>query len=173
VNVGGNITSSPSLPRGSDFLFVGTDDSRLLALNPTTLATLATFTVSPADGPVKGFPVLASKASPFTIVFSTNGNVSEVTYSGGVTFTSVWKTPITAPSTPITSTDVAAVYVGGGDGKIHELNLGTGVDQKQRLVDAGTTVGDPSLDLFQSCGGSNCVIAGSTDGRVYAFTFPF
>jgi len=54
--------------------------------------------------------------------------------------------------------------------KIHELDLATGVDGKQRLLNtsAGVTVGDVSIDTSLSY-----VIASATDGRVYAFTFPF
>ncbi|HEX2712675.1 MAG TPA: DNRLRE domain-containing protein, partial [Candidatus Acidoferrales bacterium] len=60
VNLGGDIDSSPTLDRASQFVLVGTNSGSLLAINPTTLATVATFTPTPADGPVKGFPVLAS-----------------------------------------------------------------------------------------------------------------
>ncbi|MGH9775236.1 MAG: DNRLRE domain-containing protein [Candidatus Acidiferrales bacterium] len=167
ANLGGNIDSSPTLTEGGQFVFVGTNNGTLFAINRSTLATVASFTPGPADGPIKGFPVLLTRVSPFTIVFSTNGNVNAVTFDG-TTFTSLWKTPIAAPSTAIAAPGLNTIYVGSSDGKIHELNSTTGVDGKQRIVDTAATVGDPALDLFL-----NRVIVGSTDGRVYAFTFPF
>jgi outer membrane protein assembly factor BamB len=167
VNLGGDIDSAPSLPLLSDFVFVGANGGTLYAINPATLATVASFTPAPANGAIKGFPVVLGVALPYTIIFSTNGNVNAVSFDG-VAFTFLWKTPITAPSTPISAPGLTTVYVGSSDGKIHELDLTTGADNKQRIVDTGATVGDPSLDVVL-----NRIIVGSTDGRVYAFTFPF
>jgi outer membrane protein assembly factor BamB len=167
VNLGGNIDSAPSLPFLGDFVFVGANSGTLYAINPTTLATVASFTPAPVNGAIKGFPVVLGAALPYTIIFSTNGNVNAVSFNGA-TFTSLWKTPITAPSTPISAPGLTTVYVSSSDGKIHELDLITGADSKQRIVDTGATVGDPSLDVVLKR-----IIVGSTDGRVYAFTFPF
>jgi outer membrane protein assembly factor BamB len=167
VNLGGDIDSAPSVPILGDFVFVGANSGTLYAIDPATLATVASFTPAPADGAIKGFPVVLGAALPYTIIFSTNGNVNAVSFDGA-TFTPLWKTPISAPSTPISAPGLTTVYVGSSDGKIHELDLTTGADNKQRIVDTSATVGDPSLDVAL-----NRIIVGSTDGRVYAFTFPF
>jgi len=60
------------------------------------------------------------------------------------------------------------VYVGGGDGKIHELDLATGVDGKQRLLNTSVTVGDVGIDTVLSL-----ALASASDGRCYAFAIPF
>jgi hypothetical protein len=63
---------------------------------------------------------------------------------------------------------LSKVYVGGGDGKIHELDLATGVDGKQRLLNPTATVGDVGIDVTLSY-----VMASASDGRIYAFAYPF
>ncbi len=72
------------------------------------------------------------------------------------------------PSAPLTFFGINRVYVGGGDGKIHELDVNTGVDGKQRLLNTSVTVGDVGIDLVL-----NHVLASASDGRSYAFAIPF
>ena len=176
----GPIDYSPTLAPQSDILFASVNGGSLLAIDPVTGTTLGS--VSPGDGGLKGSVAVATTTLPYTVVFSTSTKVWAYkfactpianvcsTVTGG-TFTLLWGgTAITTPSTPLTFPPMTKVYVGGGDGKIHELDLATGVDGKQRLLNtsAGVTVGDVSIDTSLSY-----VIASATDGRVYAFTFPF
>lgn len=74
------------------------------------------------------------------------------------------------PSAPIGFSDIGRIYVGAGDGKLHELSIDSGADLHQRIVDpmGATTVGDPSLDVVLSQ-----VYVAASDGRVYAFAYPF
>lgn len=171
---------SPTLAPGSDILFVSVNGGSLLAIDPSSGATMAS--ISPGDGGLKSSAAVASNSLPYTVVFSTSTKVWAYQFAcvptpnvclpgGGGTFTLLWGgTAITTPSTPLTFYPLTTVYVGGGDGKIHELSLTTGVDAKQRLLNpsAGVTVGDVSIDTTLSY-----VIAAATDGRIYAFKFPF
>jgi len=176
----GPIDYSPTLAPQSDILFASVNGGSLFAIDPVTGTTLAS--LNPGDGGLKGSVAVANTVLPYTVVFSTSTKVWAYkfactpiatvcsTVTGG-TFTLLWGgTAITTPSTPLTFYPLTKVYVGGGDGKIHELDLATGVDGKQRLLNTsvGVTVGDVSIDTSLSY-----VIASATDGRVYAFTFPF
>jgi len=176
----GPIDYSPTLAPQSDILFASVNGGSLFAIDPVTGTTLAS--LNPGDGGLKGSVAVATNLLPYTVVFSTSTKVWAYqfactpvvnvcsTVTGG-TFTLLWGgTAITTPSTPLTFPPLTKVYVGGGDGEIHELDLVTGVDGKQRLLNpsAGVTVGDVSIDTSLSY-----VIASATDGRVYAFTYPF
>jgi len=176
----GPIDYSPTLAPSSDILFVSVSGGSLLAIDPSSGATMAS--VNPGDGGLKSSAAVATTVLPYTVVFSTSTKVWAYKFAcvpipnvclpgGGGTFTLVWGgTAITSPSAPLTYSSLTKVYVGGGDGKIHELDLATGVDGKQRVLNSsvGVTVGDVSIDTTLSY-----VIASATDGRVYAFRFPF
>lgn len=176
----GPIDYSPTLAPNSDILFVSVNGGSLLAIDPTSGATLGS--INPGDGGLKSSAAVVGTVLPYTVVFSTSTKVwayqfacvptPNVCLPGvGGTFSLTWGgTSISTPSTPLTFTPMTKVYVGGGDGKIHELDLATGVDAKQRVLNpsAGVTVGDVSIDTTLSY-----VIAAATDGRIYAFKFPF
>lgn len=176
----GPIDYSPTLAPNSDILFVSVNGGSLLAIDPVSGGTYAS--INPGDGGLKSSAAVATNLLPYTVVFSTSTKVwayqfacvptPNVCLPGGTgTFTPVWGgTSISTPSTPLTFFPLTKVYVGGGDGKIHELDVATGVDGKQRVLNptAGVTVGDVSIDTTLSY-----VIAAATDGRIYAFKFPF
>src|SRR6185312_12392438 len=111
----------------------------------TQLAT----TAGVGDGAIKGFPVVATTASPYTIIVSTTGKVTAYSFpTGGSSFTQLWSTTMGCnPSSPLTvpglldASSNPVVYVGCSDGKLHELLLSTGADEttSARVVD--TTAG--------------------------------
>ena len=165
----GDIDSGPSETQSSDVLFVGNNAGVLYAINPLTGATLASF--NGGDGAVRGYPAIATNSSPYTVIFSGSTKVQAVNFNtSNSTFTSLWSTAVSGPSAPLAFPTLPNVYVGGSDGKVHELNLFTGVDQKQRVLDplAGVTVGDIGIDVTLSR-----VFASATDGHGYAFGYPF
>ncbi|MGH9747767.1 MAG: hypothetical protein ACRD59_16860, partial [Candidatus Acidiferrales bacterium] len=86
------------------------------------------------------------------------------------TFASLWNTTISGPSAPIGFTGSSKVYVGSSDGKVHELDIVTGVDGKQRSANTGQPgiVGDPALDVILSR-----IYISTNDQRAYGFVFPF
>jgi len=166
---------SPSLTTGSDVLFVSVSGGSLTAIDPVTGVTFGS--VNPGDGGLHSSAAIASQNSPYTVVFNSNSKVWAYQFScatnpclaGGGTFTLLWGgIAINNPSAPFTFVGLSKVYVGGGDGKIHELDLTTGVDGKQRLLNTSATVGDVGIDVTLSY-----VMASASDGRIYAFAFPF
>ncbi len=176
----GPIDYSPTLAPNSDILFVSVNGGSLLAIDPSSGATLGS--INPGDGGLKSSAAVATTTLPYTVVFSTSTKVWAYQFAcvptpnvclpgGGGTFNLIWGgTAIPTPSAPLTFFPLTKVYVGGGDGKIHELDLATGADGKQRVLNpsTGVTVGDVSIDTTLSY-----VIAAATDGRIYAFQFPF
>ncbi len=171
----GPIDYSPTLAPQSDVLFVSVNGGALTAIDPITGSTLGS--INPGDGGVKNSAAVATSVMPYTVVFTTNTQVWSYQFScvtnpclpGGGTFTKLWGgTAVNNPSAPLTYFGLTKVYVGGGDGKIHELNLSTGVDAKQRLLNTSVTVGDVGIDTVLSL-----ALASASDGRCYAFAIPF
>jgi len=164
-----DIDGSPTLTPFGDVLFVGNNPGTLFAINPATGATLASF--DSGDGAITGFPVVINFTSPYTVVFSSATLVQAVRFNAASkTFSLLWSTPISSPSTPIGFSGLSTIYVGSNDGSIHELDLATGADNKQRDCNTGQPgiVGDPSLDVVMSR-----IYVSTTDQRMYAFVFPF
>ena len=76
----------------------------------------------------------------------------------------LWKTAVTAPSTPL---PMDKLYVGSSDGKVHQLNLTTGVDEKQFTVGSGAyQVGDVSSET------GNEIFVPTTEGTLYKLPVP-
>jgi hypothetical protein len=188
----GDVDASPTLTREAKVVFVGNEFGRLYAMSPTlvsgpavpTITELGTpFLDSSADsaGLVKGSPLVLGTNSPFTIVYSRNVTVHAVSFDSGTnTFTTLWNRTMPGPcnvSSPIGFFGFSKLYVGCSDGRLYELNLADGTTSKTRNVNtAGVTVGEPSLSLNEIAGviqANGTVIVGATDGRIYAFAFPF
>jgi hypothetical protein len=167
----GDTDSSPTLTAQGEVLFVGNNAGTVFAINPANGVTLASFLG--ADGAIRGFPAVVTLNSPFQIVFSGSTKVHLIrfdTLTNTFTGTGGWATAIASPSTPLGFAGLSKVYVGSTDGMIHELNLSTGADGKQRTVNLGLpgVVGDPSVDVSLSL-----IYVSATDQRIYAFAFPF
>ena len=176
-----DVDTDPTLTFSSDVLFVANNgnthpaatcvagNSILYAINPVTGATLASFNTG--DGSLVSYPVVLGSSSPYTILFSGATQVHAVSFDKGTnTFTPLWATTVTVPSAPISFTGLGLVFVGSNDGKIHELNLGTGADVKDEVANTGQPgfVGDPSLDVQLSR-----IYVSTTDQRAYGFAYPF
>jgi len=164
-----DIDSSPTMTPQAELLVVGNNDGTLYAIDPMNGQVLASYQT--ADGPIRGYPLVANFTPPFQIVVSGSSKVQMVTFDLRThTFTPNWSTKILRPSAPIGFADIGRVYVGSADGKLHELVLATGNDTNQRVVNPveSVTVGDPSLDVVLSR-----IYVSASDGRVYAFSYPF
>jgi hypothetical protein len=165
----GDTDTDPTLSIPGDVLFLANNAGTIFAINPTTAATLQS--VAGGDGAIISFPIVLGLTSPYTVIFSGQTAVHAMKYDKTAnTFTSLWSTTITTPSAPIGFTGGAKVYVGSGDGKIHELDVVTGVDGKQRTANTGQPgiVGDPALDVVLSR-----IYISTNDQRAYGFVFPF
>lgn len=165
----GDIDSSPVLTPDESILFVGNNVGTVYAIDPSTGTVLASF--AGGDGAVVDYPLVVGFSSPYTVVFSGATGVHALSYNATAkTFTPLWNTTINTPSAPIAVTGLTDVYVGSNDGTIHELDIGTGNDMRNEIVNTGQPgfVGNPSLDLSLMR-----VYVSTTDQRMYAFPFPF
>ena len=165
----GDIDSSPMLTPDGSTLFVGTDAGTVYAINTST-ATVIT-SIAGGDGEVVGYPLLVGVSSPYTVVFSGTADVHGLTYNSSTqTFTANWETAVTTPSAPIGVYGLTDLYVGSGDGKIHELNISTGADIRDIVANTGQPgiVGDPGLDISLMH-----IYVSTSDQRMYSFTFPY
>lgn len=165
----GDIDSSPVLTPDEAILFVGTNAGTLYAID-TSSATVITSTAG-GDGSIIDYPAVINFSSPYSLVFSGTADVHGLTYDAAAkTFTAVWKTPVTTPSAPIGVFGLTDIFVGSGDGTIHELNVNTGVDVRDVVANTGQPgiVGDPSLDVSLMR-----IYASTNDQRMYSFPFPF
>jgi len=76
----------------------------------------------------------------------------------------LWKRAVTGASTPLV---MDKVYVGASDGKIHQIDPVTGIDEKQFTVGDGlSTVGSPSTE-----DGSQLFV-GTAAGALYKVPLP-
>jgi outer membrane protein assembly factor BamB len=111
--------------------------------------------------------------TPDTIVFSRTATVHSVNFNG-TTFSANWTvTPTGAPagiSGPVDDGGTPdRLYVGGSDGKVHQLDASTGTDQKQIPVAATTpTLGEPTFNVD-----TNAIYIGATNGNIYTLPVPF
>ena len=113
-----------------------------------------------------------AQSSWYQVVSSTG------TFNPSVSFTKPWDAAIAsfevALTTPIVSPPVDDganhLYIGGSDGKVHQLDVATGTDQKQVTIPGtGTpTVGAPVFDFVRGA-----IYVGASDGHVYSFATPF
>jgi len=76
----------------------------------------------------------------------------------------VWKQPVAGASSPLV---LESLWVGSSDGKLHQLNLTSGVDEKQVTIGDGTaTVGDVSTENGTE------LFVGTTAGTLYKLPLP-
>jgi len=177
----GDTDASATLAFASDVVFVGTNGNLisgstctagngiLYAINPATGHMVTSYTAG--DGAIASFPVVLNTAPPYTIIFSGASAVHAVSYDPtGPTFTDLWDTTISVPSAPLSYTGLSDVFVGSADGKIHELDVTSGTDLKDVVVDTGTpgVVGDPALDIVLSN-----IYVSTSDQRAFGFAYPF
>jgi outer membrane protein assembly factor BamB len=92
------------------------------------------------------------------------------TASGVTTATRSWSTAVPNPTGAFlyVKDGRSYVYVGGSDGKVHELDVTTGVDQKQVSLGTAQLIGTPTVDST-----SARLHVGTQDGRVCAYPVPF
>lgn len=165
----GDIDSSPVLTPDGTVLFVGNDAGTIYAINTATAAVITS--IAGGDGEIVSYPLLVGLSSPYTVVFSGTADVHGLTYNSSTqTFTANWATAVTTPSAPIGVYGLTDIYVGSGDGEIHELNINTGADIRDIVANTGQpgVVGDPGLDISLMH-----IYVSTNDQRMYSFTFPY
>lgn len=176
----GDTDSSPTFSDNGSILFLGTNAGAIYAINPATGQPFsASSNFASGDGPIIGYPAVTTSTYPYDIVvFSGATAVHAVKYNYVTnSFSTAWATPVTilVPSAPVTYTGLGKVYVGGNDGMIHEIDLASGKDDFDVIInlDNGYNnepafVGNPSLDLSLMR-----VYVATNDQRAYSFNIPF
>ena len=183
INLGGNLDTSPSLLPDNSAVLVARSTSVYVfdavvtdAGPPVTPHLIASRSI---PGIIKGFPVIVTNVSPYDIIVSTTNNrLFDLRYTPSTSsLSNPWgrgvcinvSGPLGVPGLTDTNGQLV-VMLGCGDGKLYEYFVSTGLVDNTRIVDpaAGVIVGTPTLDVV-----SNKAIVGASDGRVYAFTFPF
>lgn len=161
VNLG-NISGSPVLRGGR--VYVGNDLGEVKSVRAADGLDVRTHAIG--DGPVRGF-VFPDRANGDVYV-STNGFVSRLT-DNGAAWVPQWSVAVPNPSPPLHWPGTTNVYVGGGDGRLYQIQTGSGAVTSIPLDDdpASFGVGAPSLDV-----GFNLVHVGSVRGTFYAVQVP-
>src|SRR5436309_3015304 len=182
----GDIDSAPNGSADGSVVYVGTNGGTINAiktgasytgLDPAgSIVTYTPVSTAPCNctgaGTVK-MPWWLSFSMPDTIIFSRNATVHSVSFNGTTTFTPNWTViPTGAPTSvsgPVDDGVNHYIYVGGSDGKVHQLDLtSNGSDTKQLPVSASTpTLGEPTFNMDL-----NLLYVGGTDGRTYTFQVP-
>lgn len=165
----GDIDSSPVLTPDESILFVGNNAGTIYAINTASATVIAS--IAGGDGAIVDYPAIVGFASPYSIYFSGTAAAHGLTFNATTkTFAANWSTTVTAPSAPIAVFGLNDVYVGSGDGMIHELNATTGADTRDIVANIGQpgVIGDPSLDVTLMH-----IYVSTNDQRMYSFPFPF
>jgi outer membrane protein assembly factor BamB len=163
----GHLQSSPTLSYDETTLYVGNTTGSLYAINLNTVA-LKWTTPSALGSALTGY-VWEDASIAGRLYFTTaNGNVWCLQDPGAGLppnpVTPVWKRAVAGASTPLL---IDKLYAGSTDGKIHQIDPSTGVDEKQFTVGDGTsTVGTPSTE------DSAQLFVGTTAGTIYKIPLP-
>jgi outer membrane protein assembly factor BamB len=163
----GHLQSSPTLTYDETTLYVGNTTGNLYAINLNTVA--LKWTAPSALGSALIGYVWEDTSTSGRLYFTTaNGNVWCLQDPGAGlppnAASPVWKRAVAGASTPVL---IDRLYVGSTDGKVHQIDPTTGVDQKQFTVGDGTsTVGTPSTE------DSTQIFVGTSAGTLYKIPLP-
>ena len=158
----GDIDASPVLFNGR--LYVGTNASKVYAIDAASGNDVRPTPFDCGDGPVKGFifPDFSSTA----LYLSTTNRVWSLS-DDGPSASETWRVnTIPAPSTPLLKPGEPFLYVGSSDGSLYELDLSGGPPPSITpilLGDGTAAIGSPSLDVT-----NQMIYVGSEGGAVYA-----
>jgi outer membrane protein assembly factor BamB len=172
----GHLQSSPSLSSDANAstVYVGNTTGRLYAIDAGTLTQKWPGVVN-LGAAVTGYLWDDGAVLPRLYFTTADGNVWCLQDPGAGSTPNpaspVWKRAVAGASAPLVLVDSNyvpyALYVGSSDGKAHEIDPGTGIDQKQFTVGDGTaTVGTPSTE------DGTQLFVGTTAGTLYAIPLP-
>ncbi|HZI14524.1 MAG TPA: PQQ-binding-like beta-propeller repeat protein, partial [Myxococcus sp.] len=181
ILTGGELARRPvgdielSLVRNSvtNHLLATSSDGTVHAIDAATLAPVWSLRV--ADRPAPNTPAFTSFVRPQGggfVASTAQGQVAYYELTGPVTSppTRRWSTSIPNPSGvfSLNRNGVVRVYVGGSDGRVHQLELADGTDSRQVSIGGAQRMGTPTID--QTVGRLH---VGTEDGRICAFPVPF
>ena len=165
----GQLRAAPSLSADGATIYAGSwngTTGTLYAVNATTLAVKWNLVLG-AAGNIKGF-IWEDFNTPGRLYFS-NGNEIRCVQDFGASGSACAGWTLAAVAGAGTPLLLDKVYVGSSDGKVHQINLSTGVDEKQfpaaTTLD-GTQVGDVSTET------ANELFVGTLAGKLYKIPLP-
>ena len=172
----GDISGSPTLNLLGNVVYVVTDSGDLVAVRNDVPACTNTFSSGATSG--TGFPIPVATSSSHDVIFFTTttagaGTIRKASFTynpacGGETFVAdgAYTNPsgMGTVSTPIWNPLTGFIYVGSSDGNIYKINPADGSISGTRLVNAGFTIGYPSVDVFLGR-----ILVGDSQGRIYSF----
>jgi outer membrane protein assembly factor BamB len=177
----GDISGSPTLNFDNKVVYAVKDNGDLVAVRNDIAACANTFATGATSG--TGFPIPVNVAAMDDRIFYTTttagaGTVRNVRFAynsacGGETFLAdaVYTNPsgIGTLSTPIINflgltPATRFIYVGSSDGNLYKIDPVSGAVLLSRTVNAGFTIGDPSLDVDLGK-----LYVGDAQGRIYSF----
>ncbi|MBI3638112.1 MAG: PQQ-binding-like beta-propeller repeat protein [Candidatus Rokubacteria bacterium] len=151
-------------------LYVPTASGQLYAYDPATQAMrwAAPYDLG-ANNPVVDY-VWEDFSQPQVLFLSTtSGHVWALQSSGTSTAPTLkWKTVVAGASAPWANGATGVLYMGSSDGKVHELRLTDGVDQKQGTLGRGAAAGGVPLWDWSS----GWLMAPAASGKVFALPTP-
>ena len=162
----GQIDASPVVRGG--VVYTSTIDGDVMAYRADSGNSRWTNPLLTEAGGVKGF-IFADRLSQ-ALYFSTTTKVWAVRDDATAPF-ALWSTTVVPSPSTLTYLELGGagyLFVGGGDGRLYQLDAGTGTQVKSvRLGGSGDAIGSPTLDVVNSM-----AYVGSTAGVVYAVKVP-
>ncbi|MCP3963315.1 MAG: S8 family serine peptidase [bacterium] len=161
----GDVDGSPILHGGR--VYVGTNAGEVHALDPDDGLDLWATPFDADDGPVKGY--VWPRFGTSELVFSTTNTLWSIIDQGSSAALDWSEGSIPDPSIPLVSLSSPHAWVGGSDGKLHQLDLSavSPTITSVTLGDGAATVGSPALDVT-----SGVAYVGTDAGRLYALEVP-
>lgn len=148
-------------------------DGVVHAIDPVTRQIVWSLNV--ATRPAPSTPAFTSFVRPLGggfVASLASGHVQFWDYAapGATVPTRMWSTAVANPSGTFTlnRSGVVRIYVGGGDGKVHQLEMVGGADTAQVTLNTGLRIGTPTIDTT-----SSRLHVGSEDGLICSFPVPF
>jgi hypothetical protein len=159
---------SPVLRKGR--LYFGLTDGEMFSYRLSDGAGKTT-PLNLGDGQVKGFVFPDRRAGNTDLYLSTNTSawrVRDTSDPSPPSLVPAWSSAsdIPSPSIVLNWTNTNYVYVGGGDGKLYQIDVSSGT-KTSVLLEPSAIIAAPSLD-----GPNNLVLVGSSTGVVYAVRVP-
>ncbi len=156
----GDSDNKPTIDFGN--VYIGSNGGILYSINATT-------------GTINWSLNLNEQITSYVSIDWTTGNLYVSTSShiwcikDNATSASVlWSKPIDSPSNPLVVPPINYLYVGSGDGSLHQISLDGSSESTLTLGDGSATIGTPAYDRI-----NQILYVGSVDGTFYEVKVPF
>jgi outer membrane protein assembly factor BamB len=158
----GDSDAAPMVYQGR--VYFGNNNGEVKVFDTNTGALLAS--TATGDGPVKGYVIPDFTALPRKLFLATTTRVWVLQDNGSSISTLSSINTIPNPSIPLRRFGTNYLNVGGGDGKLYQVDVGSFATTSV-LLPTGTQLGSPTLDTQTAT-----VYAGTDAGTMYAVATP-